>query len=78
MKKLYSLFYMFFNFGKRIICTIPFPQFNPVQKQTFNSYEEDSILMLCNDGVSIFYNRTYTGKDGENIISTAQEIWFST
>ena len=80
MKKLYSFFLICFLIsGNVLFAQLLLPQFNPVQKQTtFGSYEEDSNPILCNDGASIFYNRTYTEKDGENIVATAQEIWFST
>ncbi|MFT6167593.1 MAG: outer membrane protein OmpA-like peptidoglycan-associated protein [Vicingaceae bacterium] len=79
MKKLYSFFLICFLIsGNILFAQLLLPQFKPVQKQTtFSSDEEDSNPILCNDGASIFYNRTYTEKDGQNIIATAQEIWFA-
>ena len=80
MKRLYSfLLICFIISGNVLFAQLLLPQFNPVHKQTtFSSEEEDGNLIVCNNGTSIFYNRTYTEKDGENIIATAQEIWFAT
>ncbi len=79
MKKLYTPLLILFSMPFNVLfAQVALPQFNPVQKQTtFSSEQEEGNPILCNDGASIFYNRTYIEKDGENIIATAQEVWFS-
>ena len=80
MKKLKSITFILFSMTYNVLfAQVYLPQFNPVQKNTsFSSEEEDGNPILTNNGASIFYNRTYIEEDGESIIATAQEIWFAT
>ncbi len=77
MKKLYTLLLGFFLIaGNTSFAQLILPQFNPVEKQEISSKEEDSSPLTYNNGNGIYYNRSYTEKDGEITIVTGQDVWF--
>ncbi|MFT6948269.1 MAG: outer membrane protein OmpA-like peptidoglycan-associated protein [Vicingaceae bacterium] len=80
MKKFFaSLIILITIAGNDVFAQLILPKFNPINKQTtFSSEDEDSNPLPFNDGNSIYYNRLYIDGTGENTTVTSQDVWYAT